>query len=148
VLTTCLLLLSTATWAQEAPEPAPAEAPETEAPAGETAEEAPSETPAEPTGANPPPWEAGGPPPPEANQPPPPMRRTQQRHSSQRQKKMPRCESWEIAVWNPRKTGCAAQPDATGDDWCPVPEGMTPVQPVGDTNKWWVKRCADEPVEG
>ncbi|GEM_PF-7132284 len=142
MLTTCLLLLSTTTWAQDSGDEAPADdAPETQAPA----EEGP--------GANPPPWEAGGQPPPalapEAEQPPPPVRPPQQaRHAMQRQMKMKRCESWEIAVWNPRKTGCAAQPDATGDDWCPVPAGMTPIEPVGDTNKWWVKRCADQPAEG
>lgn len=139
MLTTCVLLFSTVTWAQEAEEPAPVDddAPASEAPPAESA-----------PGANPPPWEAGGPahaPAPEAALPPP-IRRSQQRHGSQRHK-MPRCESWELAVWNPRKSGCAAQPDALGDEWCPVPEGMTPVQPVGDANKWWVKRCTDEPAD-
>ena len=148
MLTTCLLLFTTATWAQEAEEPAPADdPPASEAPEGETPEEAP---PAESApGANPPPWEAGGPahpPAPEGAQPPP-MQRSQSRHMMQRQMKKHRCESWELAVWNPRKSGCAAQPDALSDEWCPVPEGMTPVQPVGDTNKWWVKRCADDPAD-
>ncbi len=127
-------------WAQESAEVAPAEeSPESEA-SGEESPEAPPA--ADDTGgveeeSAAPPADAG------AGRPPPPMRRNPARSGMPRQMKGTRCETWELAVWNPRKSGCAAQPDALGEDWCPVPEGMSPVQPVGDTNKWWVKRCAD-----
>ena len=144
MLTTCLLLLSMTSWAQEAAEDAPStDSPEPEA-ASEEASEVPASTEDAEASDEPavtPPFDGG------AERPPPPVRRSPPRPGMQRQAKAVRCESWEIAVWNPRKSGCAAQPDALGEEWCPVPAGMTPVQPVGDTNKWWVKRCA-EPVGG
>ncbi len=145
MLTIALLLLAPA-LAQDAP-PEPAEEAPAPPAAGEETEEAPAEGPEGPPPANPPP-----PPPAQAAESPQPgpkdhaMRRQhQQRMMAMHGKK--RCEQWEIAVWNPRKSGCAGQPDALGDEWCPVPDGMTPIQPVGDTLKWWVKRCADPTPE-
>ena len=147
MLTTCLVMLSTAAWAQESDAPAPPPLPP-------VAEQPP---PAEPAPAPPPPAD----PPPLANPPPwggPGAQTGAQRapgamgghggmggHSAMGRKS---CQSWEIAVWNPKASGCAARPDASGDDWCAVPEGMKPIQPVGDSSKWWVMRCADPEPAG
>jgi hypothetical protein len=139
VLTTLFLVLSTAAWGQD---PEPSETPPEPLP---PAEQPAPEPPPEPESAANPPLREGERPSSEAMGGPrkPGPDPSAKRGRSHR----PVCESWEIGVWNPKKSGCAAYPNVIDDQWCRVPEGMIPIEPVGDTYRWWVKRCADPKPE-
>ena len=153
-MTALLLTLALSpSWAQDPAEEAPVEeAPAEEASAEEApaeaapAEEAPAEE-ASAEGAE----EAPAPQTPAWAEPSatPPPRRTRQGHGAPKGhgKKHARCTTWEIAVWDPKAYGCESFPSAADDEWCALPEGHTPIQPVADSRKWWVKRCAETPAE-
>ncbi len=136
-----LLFAVSFSWAQETEEPG--EEPTEEAPVETPADAPTDEAEAEEEPARPPPWADPTATPPTPAPRPRPAQGPGPGARGARGGKHHACRQWEISVWDPKASGCAAYPSAADGDWCALPEGVTPVQPVADSRKWWIKRCAE-----